>query len=426
MKELTRRAFTQGAIASATAAAVCSAIRPYSAAAALDLDAEAIGSGQDPMVTADQATGAVYISWIVPATSATPTTQVLLARSFDGGLTFGDPVVASGDDPDVISYVGSSPIVRLGPGGEVYVVYQENRAHPGISFGRDVLRVARSTDGGATFGPAADVFAQMEGVEAGNFHDAIVAPEGAVYLAWLSYRQFMPENGFGADGVVEVRVTRSDDGGATFGTNVLVDDLSCDCCRTAFALGGDGTLYLAWRDREPQEDGGDPVRNTVVARSTDRGDTWSAPIPIHDDGWRVAFCPESGPEIAIDSTGRLRAAWFTGKEGGAGVYYAASEDGGATFSEPVALATDEYFPHANVRMDLDGEDNAWVTWDDRRTADGAVQLVRVGADGAVTPLLDEALAGLTADIAVGSAGAVVVWLAQDEIRAASIPTGDQG
>ena len=140
-------------------------------------------------------------------------------------------------------------------------------------------------------------------------------------------------------------------------------------------------------------------------------------------GWPSA---RIGPEIAVDSAGRLRAAWFTGKEDGPGVYYAVSADGGATFSDPVALATDEYFPHANVRMDLDAADNVWVTWDDRRTEDGAVQLVRIGADGAVTPLLDEALPGLTSDIAVGSTGAVIVWLAQDEIRAATIPAGDQG
>jgi hypothetical protein len=286
--------------------------------------------------------------------------------------------------------------------------------------------VARSTDGGATFGPATDVFATMDGVEAGNFHDAIVAPDGTIYLAWLSYRQFMPENGGGDAGVIEVRVTRSDDGGATFATNVQVDDLSCDCCRVSLALGADGTLYLAWRNQVPQADGGDPVRNTVVARSTDRGETRSPPIPIHDDGWRVTFCPESGPEIAVDSAGRLRAAWFTGREDGPGVYYAVSADGGATFSDPVALATDVYFPHANVRMDLDAVDNVWVTWDDRRTSDGAVQLVRIDAAGAVTSLFDEALAGMTADVAVGASGAVIAWLAHDEIRAATIPTGVPG
>jgi hypothetical protein len=98
---------------------------------------------------------------------------------------------------------------------------------------------------------------------------------------------------------------------------VLVDDLSCDCCRTSLALGTDGTLYLAWRDRVNQDDCGAPVRNAVVARSTDRGETRSAQTPIHDGGWRVTFCPDSGPEIAVDSVGRLRSARFTGREDGA-------------------------------------------------------------------------------------------------------------
>ena len=440
MTRISRRALARRAMAGAAVAAGIASVKPASGRARLDHGpALGIGGGQDPMVTIDRARGTVYVAWIAmpdesgAATaaasetehdmSAMPTGRVMLVSSTDGGRTFGEPVVASGSDDDVISYVGSSPLVRIGPGGEVYVVYQGNQPHDGVSFGRDLMRVARSTDGGASFGPATDVFARMDGLEAGSFHDAIVGSDGAVHLAWISYRQYMPENGASDDALTEIRTARSDDGGATFGPAVLVDDRSCECCRTSLALGTDGTLYLAWRDQTPQDAGGAPVRNIVLAKSTDRGDTWSTPAAIHDDGWRVAGCPESGPEIVVDSSGRLRAAWFTGKEDGPGVYYAVSEDGGATFSDPITVATDDYFPHANVRIDLDAEDNVWVAWDDRRTAEGAIQLARIGTDGTVTPVLDDAVAGLTADIAVGSTEAVMVWLAEDQVQVTTVPRG---
>ena len=83
--------------------------------------------------------------------------RVLLARSTDGGVTFGEPVVASGEDTDVVSYVASSPLVVIAPDGAIYPAYQRNVPHEGVDFGQDLLRLARSTDDGQSFAPAVDV-----------------------------------------------------------------------------------------------------------------------------------------------------------------------------------------------------------------------------------------------------------------------------
>lgn len=435
-------------LASVPTLATLATTRYWSPTLALDHDAAAAAISQlgvDPMLGINPATGTIFLTWIEPAAMADhaaatpgaedhaeatpaaedqmampPSGQAMVARSTDGGQTFGEPVAASGDDPDVMSYVGSSPLVFAGPDGDIYLAYGRNMAHEGVSFGRDTLRLARSTDDGATFAPAVDVFTDTDALEAGSFQDVIAAPDGALYAAWLSYRQYMPENGAGDDSLTEVRITRSDDAGLTFGPSILVDDRSCECCRTSLTASADGTLYLAWRDQVPQDDGGDPVRNMVVSSSHDSGATWSTPALIHDDAWRVAQCPESGPVIAIDRDGLLHAAWFTGKEDGPGVYYAASRDDGTTFSDPQALATADYFPHANVRGFLADDGVFWVTWDDPRTEAGAISLVSIDAEGTVTPVDTAKLTGRTPDIVPAPTGPLLTWLTDEGIQVAIV------
>jgi len=418
-------------------------------AAALDHDAAAgiiSQHGVDPMLGINPATGTIFLTWIEPAAMADhaaatpgaedhaeatpaaedhmampPSGQAMVTRSTDGGQTFGAPVAASGEDPDVISYVGSSPLVFAGPDGDVYIAYGRNVAHEGVSFGRDTIRLARSTDDGVTFAPAVEVFTDSDVLEAGSFQDVMAAPNGALYTAWLSYRQYMPENEIDVDDAfTQVRITRSDDAGLTFGPSILVDDRSCECCRTSMTVGPDGALYLAWRDQAPQDDGGDPVRNMVISRSQDSGQNWTSPTLIHDDGWRFAQCPESGPVIAADGDGTIHAAWFTGKEDGPGVYYAASTDGGATFSDPQTLATDDYFPHANVRGFLADDGIFWVTWDDPRTEAGAIALAGIDAEGTVTPVDTADLTGRTPDVVPTPAGPLLTWLTDDGIQVAIV------
>lgn len=446
---MVRRTTRRQLMATAMAAAAYSSLTISGRVAAMDHGAGEISArGLDPMLGVNPATGTIFLSWVEPAAhldddaadhaAATPashdhhmampaTGAVMVARSTDGGKTFGAPVAASGDDVGVATYPGSSPQVFAGPAGEVYVAYDLNLPHEGVPWGRDTLRLARSSNDGVTFEPAIDIFADSDVVEAGTYQDVFAAPDGTVYAAWLSYRQYVPENGVSAeDAVTQIRVARSDDGGETFLPSVLVDDLSCECCRASLAVGPDNTLYLAWRDQAPQADGGDPVRNMVISRSQDQGETWSAAVPIHDDAWRVGQCPESGPVVAVDAEGTVHAAWFTGKEDGPGVYYAASTDGGATFSAPVTLATDSYYPHATVRGFLDDAGVFWVTWDDPRTEAGAIHLVQIATGGKLTPVLSAATGGRTPDVARAGADLVLTWLTEAGVQteATAAPEAD--
>jgi hypothetical protein len=59
------------------------------------------------------------------------------------------------------------------------------------------------------------------------------------------------------------------------------------------------------------------------------GDRSSEPKRVHRDDWAYAGCPHTGPAIATGSDGTAHVVWYTGKEGGLGVYYARQTSEGA-------------------------------------------------------------------------------------------------
>jgi hypothetical protein len=175
-------------------------------------------------------------------------------------------------------------------------------------------------------------------------------------------------------------------------------------------------LYIAWR----KVYSGD-VRDVVVARSTNGGVTFDAPVRVHGDNWVYPGCPHAGPSLAVDSAGALHVVWYTGAEGHAGLYLATSRDGGRTFGEPVALNHGRGFvPVSHARLAATGS-GVWVAWEDRAAPDGRVQLGRSGPDGVLRPRGSLDVPGHSPAIVAGRAGVAVAWLAGDSILLAAAP-----
>jgi hypothetical protein len=235
-----------------------------------------------------------------------------------------------------------------------------------------------------------------------NFHALYAAPTGALYAAWLD----------GRDGKSATYMTRSADGGRTWAPNLRVSGgESCPCCRTAIAGGADGAVYLAWRTVLPGN-----VRDVVVARSPDGGATWAEPIRVHADDWVFDGCPHAGPSLQVDAAGRVHVAWWTGKEGAAGVYYARSDDGGRSFGAPLPLGTAEFSKPAHVQLALGEGGIVAAAWDDGTLRVPQV-LLRVSRDGGATfgPAEPVSAAGRAATFPVLSAGGrqlTVAWSEQ--------------
>ena len=324
--------------------------------------------GSRPTVAITQA-GAMLVAWVESG-------NVLLARS-ENARDFARMRV-NDIDGDAAAHDQAPAQVAAAPDGSIYVVWQNNTRVEGRRFPYSNVRFARSVDGGLTFESAITVNDDADGPPASHtFHSIAAAPDGTIYIAWIDGRASAGhEDHHGGGPGPQIRVTRSTDGGKSFSPSVLVAEEACPCCRTSLAAGRNGEVALAWRSVRDGD-----VRDIVVARSTDGGSTFSAPVIVHDDGWRIDGCPHAGPSIAYDGAGNLHAAWYTGREDGPGIFHVVSTDGGASFGPAAALVTRASLPASLVSLAADEEGAVWAAWDDKRADPARVQLARVDQGG---------------------------------------------
>jgi hypothetical protein len=339
----------------------------------------------------------------------------------------GQPAVELSDPLGPIEPHGEAPPkLAFGPDGALNAIYVVPRIVPGARFPQAALRFVRSTDGGKTWSAPATVTDDSE-FGSHNFHALHAAADGTLYVTWLG----------SAEGTSTVFLTRSSDAGTTWAAGSRITPTeSCPCCRTAIASGPEGAVYVGWRIVNPGN-----VRDVVVARSGDHGQTFSAPVVVHDQGWVYPGCPHAGPAMQVDDQGRLHVAWWTGKEGIAGVYYARSDDGAKTFGTYVPLGVAEFSAPAHVQLALGPDNTVLVAWDDGTVATPKV-VVRASYDGGATfadavALSDEGVAATFPVLGVSGADVTVAWAqvgaqvhheerTADSIRAALDPNAPHG
>lgn len=155
------------------------------------------------------------------------------------------------------------------------------------------------------------------------------------------------------------------------GPDQLVDPRVCDCCQLSLVRTGNGAL-LAYRDRSAEE-----IRDIALARWD--GQTWTRPVIVHDDGWKIAACPVNGPRLAARGA-KTAVAWFTAAQEKPRVQVKFSPDAGATWGDPLRLDCGNPAGRLDLLMLEDG--SALVSWLERGEADRAgVYVRRVSADG---------------------------------------------
>ena len=186
-------------------------------------------------------------------------------------------------------------------------------------------------------------------------------------------------------GKEQVLVSHSSDGGATW-TQAAVDAVQkypANDRYTRMAVGKDGTVFVTWLHcpaAGPDEFCSDGTSYMMFSKSTDGGNMWSpprlmakaqyapSPLPNTDPGVGVANFPVIGVD---NSDGPHSGNLYVAMETWTGTHMRAqvirSTDGGATWSEPVPVATpsathDQFFPALSVSP----TGKIGVSWLDRR------------------------------------------------------------
>jgi hypothetical protein len=311
------------------------------------------GSGQiDVQLKVDPVDGkTVYASWLQNSKSL-----IEVAKSTDFGQTWTTVIANStnaGTDKDILA-------VR---GNDVYVAYDHSQT----------VWCSSSHDGGQTWTSVkVNANAKLGWSLTGG---GTVDPAGNVYFAWSGYTQ----NG-GANGPVNLYVTKSSDGGQTW-TSTLLDisssppDCSAFRCGWAFlgagiAMTSDaaGQLYALWN--AGSIDGG-PER-IYFSTSSDQGNIWTprADVSLAPLGVDHAF-----PSVAAGARGDIRIAWMDQRnEPHWNVYYRSSIDGGSSWSGETVLSSyvagysyifaDGFrFPFGDYfDMDIDSQSHTQTAW----------------------------------------------------------------
>lgn len=132
----------------------------------------------------------------------------------------------------------------------------------------------------------------------------------------------------------EILFARSRDGGRTFDgpsnlSNSVAGDGKGRLTRRYWdngsldlAMGPDGTLHAAWTEYDGV---------LWYSRSSDGGDTFSAPLPITGE---IRHGPARGPSLAVDAGKGIYLAWTVGEDPNADIRIAMSNDNGRSFGAP--------------------------------------------------------------------------------------------
>lgn len=259
---------------------------------------------------------------------------IVIQKSTDGGKTYDDGTFCGNHHPkdEDKHWLCTDPKT-----GAIVCTWTEFDKYDSKAFDKDFSRIlfSRSDDGGKTWSDAMKIN-QFDGdcLDNDNTTEGAVpaiGPNGEVYVAWAwGDKIWFDKSTDGGKTWLDNDVVIADQpGGWTFdipgisrcnGMPVLVCDLSNGPNR--------GTLYVNWGD---QRNGTDDT-DIFVAKSTDGGKTWSAPIRVNNDGkGKHQFFNW----MAIDQTNGFLYVVFYDRRAYADnrtdVYVAVSQNGGKTF-----------------------------------------------------------------------------------------------
>ncbi|MFO0774711.1 MAG: exo-alpha-sialidase [Nitrospiraceae bacterium] len=280
---------------------------------------------------------------------------VFFARGAEPGVTIGTPTRIN--QPDEVPYWRQETPALAVDGDEIYVTWA--LTHPKLTPEQPLatqLRLSRSSNGGQSFGPSVLVN-DDSGVIQHTFDALHRDTSGRVHVSWIDARDAQE----GKKKESATYAARSMDRGTSVLKNVKVDGGTCVCCRTALASGPDGTLYVAWRKVYEGE-----IRETVVARSLDGGETFSPPVIVGNDKWVFPACPHRPASMGVDAQGRLYVVWYTeGVDETPAIFLATSDDRGETFSPKRQLNTAKNTFPDHPQLAVDAEGHVVVMWEEQ-------------------------------------------------------------
>ncbi|UCG31841.1 MAG: exo-alpha-sialidase [Phycisphaerales bacterium] len=346
----------------------------WSTTAALNSNAGSdTGADMYPQVATDALGNWVAVWWSDENLGGSVGTDsdIFVARSVDHGATWSVPQ-ALNTNADSDSGQDSYPqIIANGSGTWLAVWHSIDNLGGTIGTDADIL-VARSTDNGATWSTPQPLNTNAAS-DSGADGKPQVTTDGLGN--WLTV-WYSSENLGGTIGTDrDILMARSTDNGSTWSApqvlNTNADSDSGDDMYPQAATDSLGHWITVWRSDENVGGVIGTDDDILVARSTDNGETWSAPGPLNNNASSDTG-DDYEPRVATDGAGNWVTVWSSKDDLGGTIasdydnLVARSADNAATWSDPQPLNTnatsdsgDDEYPH----LATDGSGTWVVVWE---------------------------------------------------------------
>ncbi len=268
--------------------------------------------------------------WMIEGLTLTGGTgeDVIISRSTDGGLTWGNPITAAHNPGTFFdkSWVSCDTWSGSPNYGNCYVEYDD-------AGGGDIMKMVRSTDGGQSW-TAASVSGAF-----GLGGQPVAQPNGTVVVPFYSGSE---------------QALVSTDGGKTYSTFTISSEQDhgpAGGIRAEYALpsaevDAGGTVYVVWHDCRFRSG---CSSNDIVMSTSTNGKTWSSVVRIPIDGTNSGvdhFIPGIGVDRSTQGgSAHLALTYYFYPVANCGfstckleVGYVSSTNGGSSWTSPITLA----------------------------------------------------------------------------------------
>jgi hypothetical protein len=293
--------------------------------------------------------GTLWLVWMAGG-------QISVASSKDRGHSFSAPVLVTKERLNLDWGPDARPKIVVDRTGGIALAFSIFRDK---AFNGQVL-YTRSADGGQSFSELRPITPSSESQ---RFEALALDADGSLFAAWLDKRNRVPaqQRGEKYDGA-GLFFASSNDGGATYSESRLAQDNTCECCRLGLAFAGPGRPVIVFRNIF---EGG--VRDHAIVTFANP----ATPGEVHrvsQDDWQIAACPHHGPSLSISTAGTYHVTWYTNGRVRKGLFYARSQDGGKTFSDPLPIGQSDRSPsRPYVIAGPHGTSIVWKEFDGEKT-----------------------------------------------------------
>lgn len=259
------------------------------------------------------AKGALYMSWTEKDDSGL--TAFCMAFSNDAGKSFGEKkIIATGYG------IGNNRLMRAKilakKNGDLVAVFMNNpNATAPAAGGRGSrggqVSYSISKDGANTWSPAIGVDTDPSPNLMRGFFDATLLANDEIAVAYLKDVKNSTKH---EERDLRIAITKN----GVFQDEKLLDAVVCDCCNISLLVDDKGLLRVVYRDNN------DNIRDFAQMISKDNGQTFSQPVIIQNDGWKINGCPHNGAVAAKFGSSALFS-WYSGAETEKGIRLTTAE-----------------------------------------------------------------------------------------------------